>query len=306
MSDEADSTAAPAHDTLTQDSWPAKPNALIVGPMKAGTSWLYEYLKSRNDVSVPTGTKETFFFDDRFESKGVDWYLKHFQNAGGPNVTTIIEVAPTYFHGAELPRRVLETLGKIKIVVTLRDPAKRAFSLFQHMRRYGYTKATDFRQAVQNHPEMLASSRYAECLERWREVMGPENVSVLFMEDLAAEPLNFAADCCHALYIAPPESAAQLPSKVNVASQPRNYYVALAGRLVGDALRSIRLYAVVDMAKRAGLKRLFFGKPQVHRQSITPEERSWFIDQIADDIRHLETILNRDFSDWIHTDGDGH
>ena len=150
---------------------------------------------------------------------------------------------------------------------------------------------------------MLASSQYAACIQRWKEVMGVENVSVLFMEDLASDPLVFASGCCEALGLAPPSSPDEFPDAVNVASEPRNFYVALAGRLVGDALRSLRLYSVVDIAKRVGLKRLFFGKPQVHRQSITNEERAWFIEQIVDDLRQLQTMTDRDLSGWLDSSG---
>jgi hypothetical protein len=44
----------------------SKPDAMVIGPMKAGTTWLYSYLISRGDVCLPEGVKETFFFDRRF------------------------------------------------------------------------------------------------------------------------------------------------------------------------------------------------------------------------------------------------
>lgn len=267
-----------------------RPSALIVGPMKAGTSWLHQYLKTRPDVALPAGVKETFFFDDRFDSKTTEWYLSHFAEATSCDLKSILEVAPTYFHPAEVPGRVLRTLGEIKVVVTLREPAARAYSLFQHMRRYGFTQCTDFRDAVHTHPQILASSHYATCLQRWRSTFAEENVSVLFMQDLATDPLRFATDCCLALGLDPPRSIDVLPDRVNVASEPRNYYLARAARLTGDVLRSARLYAVVEAAKQCGLKTVFFGKPQRRRQAITPQEREWFLNLIADDLSKLSTL----------------
>ena len=190
-------TVASAHVRVGKQQ--ARPNALIVGPMKAGTSWLYEYLASRDDVVVPSGTKETFYFDERFESKSLAWYLSHFQHVKYTTGKRIIEVAPTYFHPAKVPSRVRETLGEIKIVVTLRDPAERAFSLFQHMRRYGFTSCSEFQDAVVKHPEIIESSLYHESLVRWEQAFGRENVTVLFMEDLKSSPINFAGKCCRAL-----------------------------------------------------------------------------------------------------------
>lgn len=276
-----------------------RPNALIVGPMKAGTSWLYEYLKSHDEVVVPSGTKETFFFDQRFDNKSSDWYYSHFAPRHHGRTKRVLEVAPTYFHPANVPARVLETLGRIQIIVTLRDPAERAFSLFQHMRRYGFTSCTDFQDAVRSHAEILESSRYNESLHRWERTFGRENVSVLFMDDLRNDPLRFASDCCNALGITPPYDTSGFPSKVNEAAEAGNYYVAKLTRLGGDLLRSFRLYRVVDAAKRLGLKKLVYGKPQTVRQSITPEERSWFLDQIKLDLCALQRRFDRDLSHWL-------
>jgi Sulfotransferase domain len=276
----------------------ALPNGLIVGPMKCGTSWLSEYLKSRSDVCLPSGVKETFYFDQRYESKSLAWYLSHFTKpAAGSRV---IEIAPTYFQVADLPARAHQVLGEIPIIVTLRDPANRAFSLYQHMRRYGFTRCTSFRDTVEKHPEVLAGSRYATCLQRWIETFGDSNVTVLFMEDLKDDSLQFVTQCCHALGLEPPADQSGFPESVNVASIPRNYYVAWMGRRGGDLLRSARLYGIVEAAKKLGLKQLFFGQPQTDhgRQRLSKEDRRWFITQLGDEIDRLMVMVNRDLSDW--------
>lgn len=281
------------------------PDALIVGPMKAGTSWLYEYLKTRSEVCLPRGVKETFYFDQRFESKSPGWYTDHF--AAAESGQRIVEVAPTYFHSADVPDRVRRALGQIPIVITLRDPSTRAFSLYQHMRRYGFTQCGTFREAVREHDEILESSRYATCLERWQNVMGDSRVEVLLMEQLKTDNRAFAAACCEAIGLSGPATEDPLPAPVNVAAVARSYTVARGGRWVGDCLRSVKLYWVVESAKRLGLKRLFFGRPQTgaEKQSITPEDRRWFIDQIDDEINRLESMLGRDLSAWrtVPTEG---
>lgn len=278
------------------------PNVLFVGPMKAGTSWLYEYLKGRGDVLLPDGVKETFFFDDRFESKGIEWYASHFQaetlEGEDSSFSRIAEVAPTYFHSPEAPQRIRSALGEIDIVVTLRDPADRAFSLFQHMRRYGMTRETEFRSAVENSDGILASSHYFECLTRWESAFGKNRVSVMDMQDLKTEPAEFARGCCELLSLASTGEEA-LPGQVNVASEPRSYLVAKTGRVVGNLLRSFRLYQVVEFGKRLGLKRLFFGDPQKKRSRLSKEDRQWFISLIEDDLKKLQAHLGRDISAWL-------
>jgi len=36
---------------------------VIIGSQKAGTTWIYEYLKTLPGVCFPAKVKETFFFD---------------------------------------------------------------------------------------------------------------------------------------------------------------------------------------------------------------------------------------------------
>ena len=124
----------------------------------AGTTWIYQYLQSRDDICLPYGVKETMFFD-KFYCKSLKWYENHFKNI--KSVKKIIEVAPTYFHHNLAPERIYGTLGNIPLLFTLRNPANRCYSLFLHMRRYGMTKCTDFIDAAHKHPEIIQTSRYA-------------------------------------------------------------------------------------------------------------------------------------------------
>lgn len=276
------------------------PTALFVGPMKAGTSWLYEYFTTRPDVCLPKGVKETFYFDQRFARKQPRWYFDHFRHA--EQRQAIIEIGPTYFHHPEAPNRVAQHLGKVPIVVTLRDPAERAFSLFQHMRRYGFTTSNCFREAVAKHPEILASSRYFECLSRWSKAMGPAHVHVLMMDQLKQSPIEFARQACRAIEIEGPAEEDTMPSEVNVAAVPRNFLIARTGWIVGNGLRGLKLYSVVEAAKNAGLKKWFFGRPQSasERRRISNADRDWFISQIIVDIELLESNLAMDLTNWKH------
>ena len=91
-----------------------------------------------------------------------------------------------------------------------------------------------------------------------------------------------------------------MPQKVNVAADPRNYHVAKFGRVAGDLLRSFRLYPIVQAAKKVGLKRVVFGKPQTVRQIITAEERAWFLEQIKLDVVALQNHVDRDLDAWLN------
>ena len=167
------------------------PTALVIGPMKAGTTWVNAYLAWRGDVCLPRGVKETFFFD-RHSDRTTGWYAGHFRHHDPARHRAAVEVAPSLFHCPEAPGRVAGTLGAVPLIVTTRDPVARAWSHYLHLRRKGYTDAP-LAEAITRHPEIVAASRYEAQLARWRAAMPGSPVTVLALEDLIADPAGHAA-----------------------------------------------------------------------------------------------------------------
>lgn len=273
------------------------PTCLFVGPQKAGTSWIYTYLLARRDFCLPHGVKETFFFDQRFERKDLTWYRSHFcfDSARHAHVT---EVAPTYFQSPQACQRIRDVCGEIPIVVTLRQPARRSESLYLHLVRYGYTKAP-LRQAIEQFPEIIDSSRYAKHLENWIVGFGAGRVSVLTQEELGRSPFDYVAKLCKALDV--PEIGVDFDfhQRVNEASDSRSSTMAFLSRTAGDFLRDRRLYWPINFAKKLGLKSLVFGhRSNSPRPSLSNSDRQWVEGQLTGEIEKLERILGISLSDW--------
>ena len=238
------------------DAQPATlPDALVVGPMKCGTSWIHDYLEARGDICLPGGVKETFYFD-RYHARGPGWYGAHFQGFDAGAHLRRIEVAPSIFPWTpEVPDRVRAQLGDIPVVVTLRDPVRRAWSHYQHLRR-GYTRKP-LAEAVREYPEIVEASRYSVHLPAWQARFSA--VTVLRLEDLREAPEAYEARLCAALGI-PARGAAALDTRpVNEASVPASYHLASLGHFAANTLRRAGFYGAVSAAKRLGLKRVFFG-----------------------------------------------
>ncbi len=283
--------------TATTASTKGLPTALFVGPQKAGTSWIHEYLQERNDICLPRGVKETFFFDDRFDRKGLEWYASHFSPT--EQHRHVVEVAPTYFHSVHATDRVGRTLGQIPIVVTLREPVARAYSLYLHLKRYGFTDLP-LREAVQTLPDILQSGRYAEHLERWIEAMGRSRVHVLFQEDLACDAEKYASKIDQILGLEPPQGAFDFDRRVNEAAAPRSGKLAGWVRQAGDWLRDHRLYWPIEMAKKFGAKQLVYsGGGSVEK--LTEEDRQWLAEQFREESLRLRQLLQLQQLPWDPT-----
>ncbi|MCP4351171.1 MAG: sulfotransferase domain-containing protein [Desulfobacterales bacterium] len=271
------------------------PDWLIIGPQKAGTTWIYKYLLYRGDVCLPNGVKETFFFDKSY-NRGLKWYQKHFTPTDHHIYTA--EVGPTYFQNIQAGERIKETIGIIPLFCTLRNPADRSFSHYLHMRRYGMTRL-DFRNAVEKHPEILESSRYATHLNRWYSIFGKENIHTLFHENLSKAPDQYAGQICRKTGLMEKPVPDELKKKINPATLPANHLLAFTGQRIADFVRYIGGYQLIEWAKKKGLKEIFFGKPgAVPVETLSPEDRYWLIKLLSSEIEQLENMTGIDLLHW--------
>jgi hypothetical protein len=273
------------------------PNALFAGPMKAGTSWIHAYLAARGDVCLPRQVKETFFFDKYF-SRGTDWYAKRFVDYDPVRHRLVAEVAPSYFHCPEAPERVRRCLGNVPVAFTLRHPVERAFSHYLHRYRYGVTRKA-IRSAIDDLPEIVEASRYATVLRRWMRCFPRTDLHILLLEELAASPNEFAASVCGPLSLPymPPGDLGRLDK--NAAAMPPSFFLARAGKRLGNALRFLGFYGVVDTAKRLGLKRVFFGGAgRGALPRLSSGDAEFLRSLLLDEILALEEMMQIDLSAW--------
>lgn len=254
------------------------PTALVIGPMKAGTTWIHDYLEWRGDVRLPRGVKETFFFDKKW-NKGAIWYAKHFSASNERDWPVTVEVAPSLFHDPYAPDHVRDTLGQVPLIVTVRDPVKRAWSHYQHLRRKGYTNS-DLNTALGQFPEIVEASQYEKQISRWRECMPDAPITVLKLEDLSADPEVYTKQLCAAFGLPYRRPSPDL-GQSNASGVPPSFLLAKLGRHAATVLRAARGYMIINTAKQLGLKRLVFGKDGAFTNAPTPEECDLLLRELA-------------------------
>jgi hypothetical protein len=164
------------------------PNFLHLGPGKAGSTWLHETLLRHPEVFL-SEAKDLYFFS-RYYDRGVDWYEQQFDRATAAHVV-VGEISPDYLGSPEAPKRIAATLGpEVQLMVTLREPAERAFSAYLYARKHGLARAT-FRDTLDAVPLMLEEGRYATLLRRYREHFDADAIFITMFDDLRADPQAF-------------------------------------------------------------------------------------------------------------------
>ena len=145
------------------------PTRIAIGTQKAGSTYLYNLLKSHPDVALSELTEVNFYSHEY--QRGGEWYQKTFPDKG-----VAIDISPKYFMlGREVAPRIKETLKdqEPRFLLLLRNPVDNLNSHFQMQIQQGlftdtkkYPKfTTNLVDFVEAYPEYLMRAKYHEVLQ---------------------------------------------------------------------------------------------------------------------------------------------
>lgn len=269
-----------------------KPNFLYIGPDKAGSSWLHEVLITHPQIFMPEA-KDVYFFD-RYYDKGMDWYLRHFEDAK-PQHKIVGEVTQDYLADPRCPARIHAELGQVRTMVTLRDPADRAFSSYLYMLKHGENPGT-FLQALDRRPELIEHGRYGAALQRYADLFGAESIFIADFEDLGADPQAFI-DRLLAWLDVEPMVLGELSGVRLPASKARNVVLARLVRIAAHVVRERNGANLVGKIKRNPLVHKVLYKPLGDDKPVmTAEERLAVQERLSEDVALLDNAFDLDFA----------
>lgn len=294
------------------------PNFICVGAPKTGTTALHEDMAAHPDVFV-TAIKETHFFRLAFD--GLPWNgpgtpppmlvdsLEKYKALFAEVKTekAIGEICPSYFADARTPGHIYDTLGRIKIIIMLRDPAARAFSQFLHARLIGCEPEPSFLKAIALEPERnaaqwgefwsyLGQSYYAPVLERYFSTFGRENVLVLRHERYVRERKESLQDVYNFIGVSPDIAQQQCAPKrqVNISGVPTNRATAFAFRHIEKMAMIGRIFVPTPVRRKV---RSLMDR-SLTKATLPPEERHYIISQLSDDLTQVEKLTGWELKDW--------
>jgi hypothetical protein len=200
-----------------------KPNLFIVGAARSGTTSLWQCLKEHPDVYMPKDErlKEPSFFSDdcgkRFDLAG---YLSIFMPAGEGR-KWLGEASVAYLTDPRSAGRIHDFNPSARVIIMLRNPADRAYSLYNWMAQEGYEYAASFAEALQleetrvqqTEPQWSKpnyywgylyrrSGLYHDQVKKYLDLF-KQNAMIVDFEDFSASPESSFREICSFLQIAP-------------------------------------------------------------------------------------------------------
>ena len=191
----------------------SKPDFLIIGGEKCGTTSLYEYLIKHPHV-LPAKGKEVYYFDYKFQN-GFGWYKTFFPKILTKKFIGLIknkkilsgEATPRYLNHPHSPKRILKLLPNVKLIILLRNPIDRAFSHYNMETDQG-KETLSFKDSIEHEDERIIpeyekmkqnenyygrkyywyshveAGIYIKYLKRWIEMFPKNQILIVKSEDL--------------------------------------------------------------------------------------------------------------------------
>ena len=318
----------PYHSGMT--SRESRPDAVIIGAPKAGTSALHSAL-ARHPQIFASPVKEPKYYmcadapppaycgpGDAHSQQEWVWRRSPYEAlfAPAPPESVRLESTPFYLYLPAARRRIAEELPEAKLIAIVRDPIDRAYSTWMHLWVDGLEPEADFVAAWHAESARIDAGwapfwhyrrmgRYGEQLSDLLSRVDRDRVLVLRYWQLVAQPVETLNSVARFLGIAEDRVAMIPPDNSRGFVEP-----GWRTRVLGRALRAgARAGSQVPpqywrSASRPLLAALQHGGPPL-RPKLRPDQRLELLGDCSDDIGVLSDLLGESFDDWRRESGRG-
>lgn len=285
-----------------------KPDFFIVGAAKSGTTSLYEYMKQHPKVFLPE-QKEPHFFGEMkppgtHHINNENDYYDLFR--GAPVNAVVGEASTSYLYSPDAASRIKKFKPDSKIIIILRNPVDRAYSMYRHQVRDGF-ETLSFEEGLVEEDKRIkeewhygyhyySGGVYAWQVEEYYSLFGKENVKVYIFEEFKKTPNVILKDIFNFLNI---ENTVEIETTQvhNISNKPKNLKLNTFLKQknpIKELLKKVMPFNLRNKIKRFLVNRNM--KTGYDKMSV--ETRKSLINKYQPEIEKLEKTLNRDLSIW--------
>lgn len=284
---------------------------VVIGAQKSGTTSLFAHLASHPDVAVPPEKEAPFFTGSPVDADSWRSYLDDYF-AGADEQRRWGTVTPQYMSRPDVAQRLAEVMPGCRLVALLRHPVARALSHHQMIvKRDGDGRSADAAIAACLEPTALQAARhdtaaaereecgyvvrgeYGRILADYFEVFPPDQLLVVFLDEMEADPLGTWTRIAGHLQIDATWIPPRLEVRRHVGGTQRKVTSVYALRRSALARAAWRM--VPDVPRRR--VRFWFDqwnvRPALSAPVLSPDVESELRDHFRTDVARLEALLGR-------------
>ena len=296
-----------------------KPNFLVVGAAKSGTTSLFNYLNQHPDVYIPQ-VKECRFFSqlpknfnglgaEFFPNSGITDVKEYFGLFEGCEGQVSGDISNDYlYYYEESIKNIKKYLDEdVKIIIVLRNPIDRAYSNYMHHIRDGWEDVS-FEQALKDEDIRMTdnwgwSYHYVKTGMYYKQVKAYmenfKNVKVYLFDDLK-DKNEFLVGIYTFLEI---KAEINLSDErgYNVSGYPKNkflHHFLNQDNLVKKLLKPIVKALLPEDAIRAIVSNI--KNRNLEKRAMSKETKEKLKEVFRGDINKLSKLINKDLSHWLN------
>ena len=293
----------------------ALPNLLIVGAAKSGTTSLHNYLNQHPDIFMCSPKEPHFLINKEIGKQRINKGiidLKDYKSLFGEKAHLKYrgESSVMYLSFPEIAIKNIKHYldDDIKIIIMLRNPVERAYSGYQHVKRYNMMENLSFEDALELGEEryhdiknFTPASRYLELGNYYNQVNvfrnSFDNIHVVIYDDYKTnfnEELNKIFDYLEVVRITINTEQQHMVGGWEWKSD------GMKKIMMQQNLLKLFLRFIIPFKSLRQYIRVKFQKANMKVvEIINPETEKWLKEYYKQDVAKLSELLNRDLNHWI-------
>lgn len=257
-----------------------KPDFLVVGAMKGGTTTLYFDLSAHPDLHLPELKEPEILVRHTDPASIRKAYASHFRNARAGQLcgeaSTAYTKRPDHQGVAERARDVLGP--DLRILYITRDPVARAVSHFRHDLQHGKVRG-NLETAIRAHRRFVDYGRYAWQIAPWKAAFGEDRVKMINLDDYSASRREMLDDILRFIGADPARLGEIDPeAKANSAQEQKTIANPLLSRFIFSNFYQQRVKGLIPRGLRERARRAILPPPADNRIEVSPALRSYILD----------------------------
>jgi hypothetical protein len=287
-----------------------KPNCIILGAAKSGTTFLFNLLKQHPDICVPLSKEITFFTDNRHFDKAERFIKKEYKNY--INEKIILDNTPQYLLESSCAKRMYDFSGPdTKLVCILRNPVNRAFSHYimlklqsQYDKPFSYVIRDEINGGKKTKPTYRPFKRvesvivrrglYYESIMDFLEFFNRSNLHIIIFEDFIKDTENEMKKLLRFM-----EVNDEFSFNYNVNKNSRiNYSPSLVSRWAAVLFHTLKKCGFKVTNKQRYKWFQLLSKKMEEKPIISSEDRELLLEYYKESINNLEKEFKLNLSHW--------